>query len=117
MGWGQVLAVQGGALALLLSILGFLARAMVKGTIVSGRELADVRKDRDERVAAAELRAKEWRELYAGEHEAHNTTRAGYADEIRAALLASSEGAQVGVQLLREIRGRQIEAANHDPAA
>jgi hypothetical protein len=114
--WAQVLVMQGGAFTLLLSIVGALARVIIKGTLVPRSTVDDVRKDRDERVAAAERQAAEWRKLWESEHGAHDTTRAAYGDEIRAALLASSEGAQIGVELLREIRTRQIEASR-DPAA
>lgn len=107
--------VQLGAVGVLLAGVAVLLRMVVKGTLVPRSVVDDVRKDRDVRVAEAERQARDWKQLYETEHAAHNTTRQAYAEEIRAALLASSEGAQIGVALLSEIRARQIEA-DRDPA-
>ncbi|MFC7591016.1 hypothetical protein ACFQYP_64765 [Nonomuraea antimicrobica] len=61
-------------------------------------------------MAEAAADAEEWRQLYVAECEAHELTRRAHAEEIRAALLASTEGAQVAAALLEEIRTKQIGA-------
>ncbi|NUW45533.1 hypothetical protein [Nonomuraea rhodomycinica] len=66
--------------------------------------MEDLRSDRDARVAEANEDAEQWRALYVGECEAHDLTRRAHAEEIRAALLASTEGAQIAAALLKELR-------------
>lgn len=77
----------------------------------TAKQVEDLRADRDARVAEANEDADEWRRLWSDERQAHETTRQAYAEEIRAALLASTEGAQIAAALLTEIKAaRQIEA-------
>ncbi|MEV0584116.1 hypothetical protein [Nonomuraea sp. NPDC050310] len=81
------------------------------GRLVPRSHLEDVRADRDARIAEAQKDAEEWHALYVSECESHGVTRRAYAEEQRAALLASTEGAQIAGALLTEIRNRQIEAS------
>ncbi|MDH2424723.1 hypothetical protein [Sphaerisporangium sp. TRM90804] len=83
---------------------------VLKGVLVHRSVVEDVRADRDARVKEANDDADQWRRFWESEHAAHETTRQAYAEEIRAALLASTEGAQVAAALLQEIRTRQVEA-------
>ncbi|WP_068922209.1 hypothetical protein [Planobispora rosea] len=106
MEWAQIPIVQGGAVAVLLAALWLVLR----GQLVPRSTLEDVRADRDARIAEANADAEAWRQLYVSECEAHQTTRQAHAEEVRAALLASTEGAAVAAALLTEIRERQIEA-------
>jgi hypothetical protein len=106
--WAQIPIVQGGAVAVLLAALWLVLR----GQLVPRSTLEDVRADRDARVTEASEDAEAWRQLYVSECEAHRMTREAHAEEVRAALLASTEGAQVAAALLTEIRSRQIGAAS-----
>lgn len=106
MEWAQLPIVQLGALGVLLGVVWLI----ITGRVVPRSTLDDARTDRDARVAEANEDAEEWRSLYVSETQAHETTRRAHAEEIRAALLASTEGAQVAAVLLREIREKQIEA-------
>ncbi len=54
--------------------------------------------------------ADQWRKLYESERTAHELTRKGHAEEIRATLHAATEGSQTAMALLEEIRKRQSEA-------
>jgi uncharacterized protein (DUF2384 family) len=120
--WAQIPVVQLGALGVLLAVLWLVFKGhLVPSTLVPRTTLEDVRADRDARVAQANADrdarvaeanadATDWRDLYVRECEAHETTRKAHAEEIRAALLASTEGAQIAAALLAEIRSRQIEA-------
>lgn len=115
MEWTQIPVSQLGAFGVLLGVLWFVGWLVFKGhlvpaTLVPRSTLDDVRADRDARVREANEDADEWRQLYIRECEAHELTRKAHAEEIRAALLASTEGAQVAAALLAEIRSRQIEA-------
>lgn len=126
MEWAQLPVVQLGAFGVVLGLVWGIGWLIFKGrlvptTLVTRATLDDVRADRDARIAQAiaerDARVKEadkdaeqWRDLYVGECRAHETTRQAYAEEIRAALLASTEGAQVAAALLTEIRSRQIGA-------
>jgi hypothetical protein len=111
--WAQIPVVQLGALGVLLAVLWLVFRGhLVPSTLVPRSTLDDVRADRDARLAEANTDADEWRQLYVRECEAHETTRQAHAEEVRAALLASTEGAQVAAALLAEIRSRQIEAGS-----
>ena len=112
MEWAQIPVVQLGALGVLLAVLWLVFRGhLVPATLVPRSTLDDVRADRDARLAEANADAGEWRDLYMRECESHELTRKAHAEEIRAALLASTEGAQVAAALLAEIRSRQIEAS------
>lgn len=106
MEWAQLPIVQLGAVGVLLGVLWL----VFSGRLVPRSTLDDVRTDRDARVAEANDDATDWRDLYVRECEAHELTRKAHAEEIRAALLASTEGAQVAAALLGELRARQIEA-------
>ncbi|MER7500433.1 hypothetical protein AB0L05_27625 [Nonomuraea pusilla] len=108
MEWAQLPVVQLGALGVLLGVLWMI----FSGRLVPRSTVEDVRADRDARVAEAAQDAEEWRALYAGEREAHELTRRAHAEEIRAALTASAEGAQMAAALLREVRVKQIEAGS-----
>jgi hypothetical protein len=113
--WTQIPVVQLGAFGVLLGVLWAVGWMVFKGhlvpsTLVTRATLDDVRADRDARLAEAQKDADEWRALYVRECEAHELTRRAHAEEIRAALLASTEGAQVAAALLAEIRSRQIGA-------
>jgi hypothetical protein len=109
--WAQIPVVQLGAIGVLLAVLWLVFRGnLVPATLVPRSTLDDVRADRDARVAEANHDAAEWRELYVSECASHDLTRKAHAEEIRAALLASTEGAQVAAALLAEMRSRQIEA-------
>lgn len=117
MEWALLNSLPGqlGALGAVLAFVGILLRLVFTGrlvpsTLVPRTTLDDVRADRDARLAEANADAEQWRDLYIGECRAHETTRQAYAEEIRAALLASTEGAQIAAALLTEIRKRQIEA-------
>lgn len=111
MEWTQIPVVQLGALGVLLAVLWLVFRGhLVPATLVPRSTLDDVRADRDARVAEANNDTAGWRQLYVSECAAHELTRKAHAEEIRAALLASTEGAQVAAALLAEIRSRQIEA-------
>ncbi|GAA0853532.1 hypothetical protein GCM10009525_83420 [Streptosporangium amethystogenes subsp. fukuiense] len=126
MEWAQIPVMQLGAFGVLLGVLWFVGWLVFKGhlvpnTLVPRSTLDDLRADRDQRikeieadrdarVAEANEDAGEWRTLYVGECEAHNLTRKAHSEEVRAALLASTEGAQVAAALLAEIKARQIEA-------
>lgn len=115
MEWTQIPVVQLGAFGVLLGVLWLVGHMVFKGhlvpsTLVTRATLDDVRADRDARVAEAQKDADEWQALYVRECEAHELTRRAHAEEIRAALLASTEGAQVAAALLAEIRSRQIGA-------
>lgn len=111
MEWAQIPVVQLGALGVLLAVLWLVFRGhLVPATLVPRSTLDDVRADRDARVQEAAEDADEWRQLYIRECEAHELTRKAHAEEVRAALLASTEGAQVAAALLDEIRSRQIGA-------
>lgn len=128
MEWTQLPVVQFGAFGVLLGILWLGGWLIFKGhlvpkDLVPRSTLDDVRTDRDERIAQAvadrDARVKEaaedaeeWRQLYVSECSAHELTRQAHAEEVRAALLASTEGAQVAAALLKEIRSRQIEAGS-----
>ncbi|HEY9372077.1 hypothetical protein [Streptomyces sp.] len=124
MEWAQIPVVQLGALGVLLMVLWLVFRGnLAPSTLVPRSTLDDVRADRDariaqviadrdERVKEANEDAAEWRQLYVRECEAHDLTRRAHAEEIRAALLASTEGAQVAAALLAEMRSRQIEAGS-----
>lgn len=113
MEWTQLPIVQLGALGVLLAVLWMVFRGLlVPSSLVPRSTLDDVRSDRDVRLAEANTDADEWRQLYIRECEAHELTRKAHAEEIRAALLASTEGAQVAAALLAEIRSRQIEAGS-----
>ncbi|MGI5274903.1 hypothetical protein ACQEUU_37620 [Nonomuraea sp. CA-218870] len=112
MEWTQIPVVQLGALGVLLAVLWLVFRGhLVPATLVPRSTLEDVRADRDARLAEANADAAEWRDLYRRECEAHELTRKAHAEEVRAALLASTEGAQVAAALLAEIRSRQIGAS------
>lgn len=128
MEWAQIPVMQLGAFGVLLGVLWLVGWLVFKGhlapsTLVPRSTLDDIRADRDERIAqvaadrdervreAAEDTA-EWRTLYIRECEAHDLTRRAHAEEIRAALLASTEGAQVAAVLLAEMRSRQIGAGS-----
>ncbi|MFF4617347.1 hypothetical protein [Nonomuraea jabiensis] len=106
MEWAQLPIVQPGALGVLLGVVWLI----ITGRVVPRSTLDDARADRDARVAEADQDATDWRALYVSECEAHELTRRAHAEEIRAALLASTEGAQVAAALLKEIRAKQIEA-------
>jgi hypothetical protein len=113
--WAQIPVMQLGAFGVLLGVLWGVGWLVFKGhlvpaTLVPRSTLDDVRADRDARLAEAAEDAAEWRELYVGECASHDLTRKAHAEEIRAALLASTEGAQIAAALLREMRSRQIEA-------
>lgn len=111
MEWAQLPVVQLGALGVLLGVLWLVfSGRLIPTPLVSRSTLDDVRADRDVRLAEANADAAEWRKLYVSECEAHDLTRRAHAEEIRAALLASTEGAQIAAALLKEIRSRQIEA-------
>jgi len=112
--WAQIPIVQGGAVVLLAACVWL----VVKGLLVPRSVLEDARKDaearaaqaekdRDARVAEAEKDCEQWRALFEQERQSHNLTRRAHAEEVRAALLASTEGAQVAAALLDEIRARQ----------
>ncbi|WP_068925052.1 hypothetical protein [Planobispora rosea] len=106
MEWAQIPVIQLGAVGVLLAVLWL----VFTGRLVPRSTLEDVRADRDARVAEAAADADAWRQLYASECEAHQMTRQAHAEEVRAALLASTEGAAVAAALLTEIRSRQIGA-------
>lgn len=106
MDWVQLPISQLGAIGVLFGVLWL----VFTGRLVPRSTLDDARADRDARVAEANQDAEEWRRLYVSECEAHELTRRAHAEEMRAALLASTEGAQVAAVLLREIREKQIEA-------
>jgi hypothetical protein len=106
--WAQIPVVQLGAVGVLFAVLWL----VFSGRLVPRATLEDVRADRDARVAEASQDATDWRQLYVRECEAHELTRRAHAEEIRAALLASTEGAQIAAALLAEIRSRQIEAGS-----
>jgi hypothetical protein len=109
--WAQLPVVQLGALAVLLGVLWMVFNGLlVPNKLVPRSTLDDVRADRDARVAEANEDAEQWRALYVAECEAHDLTRRAHAEEIRAALLASTEGAQIAAALLKELRVKQIEA-------
>lgn len=93
-----------------LSMIVSTAGAVIKGLLVPRSHIVDIRKDRDDRVSEAERDADAWRQLFEAERSAHETTRRAYAEEIGAALAASTEGAQVAAALLTAIQQRQIEA-------
>jgi len=98
--WVQLPISQLGAIGVLFGVLWL----VFTGRLVPRSTLDDAR------VAEANQDAEEWRRLYVSECEAHELTRRAHAEEMRAALLASTEGAQVAAVLLREIREKQIEA-------
>ncbi|MER7213229.1 MULTISPECIES: hypothetical protein [Streptosporangium] len=113
--------VQGSLVTLALAVIVSGFWMVFKGHLVPRSHVEDVRadrdariaqaeKDRDERVAEAEKDAEQWRSLFEQERSAHEATRQAYAEETRAVLLASTEGAQIAAALLTEIRTRQIEA-------
>lgn len=106
MEWAQLPIVQLGALGVLLGVVWLI----ITGRVVPRSTLDDARADRDARVAEAAEDAEQWRALFVSECEAHELTRRAHAEEIRAALLASMEGAQVAAALLKEVRAKQIEA-------
>ena len=106
MEWAQLPIVQLGALGVLLGVVWM----VIMGKLVPRSALDDARADRDARVAEANEDSDQWRQLYVSECESHEMTRRAHAEEIRAALLASTEGAQIAAALLGEIRSRQIEA-------
>ncbi|GIH91928.1 hypothetical protein ACFFMN_34025 [Planobispora siamensis] len=106
MEWAQIPVIQLGAVGVLFAVLWL----VFTGRLVPRSTLDDVRADRDARIAEAAADADAWRELYVGEREAHQTTRQAHAEEVRAALVASTEGAAVAAALLTEIRSRQIGA-------
>jgi hypothetical protein len=124
--WAQIPVMQLGAFGVLLGVLWLGGWMVFKGhlvpnTLVPRSTLDDLRADRDQRikevvadrdarVTEAAEDASEWRELYVGECASHDLTRKAHAEEIRAALLASTEGAQIAAALLAEMRSRQIEA-------
>ncbi|MEV4287341.1 hypothetical protein AB0K40_17695 [Nonomuraea bangladeshensis] len=113
MEWAQLPIVQLGALGVLLGVLWMVFRGhLVPHSLVPRTTLDDVRADRDARIAEANQDAEDWRQLYISECEAHELTRRAHAEENRAVLLASAEGAQVAAALLREIRAKQIEAGS-----
>lgn len=124
MEWAQIPVVQLGAIGVLLAVLWLVFRGnLAPSTLVPRSTLDDVRADRDARIAQVtadrDARVKEanddtaeWRQLYVRECDAHELTRKAHAEEVRAALLASTEGAQVAAVLLAEIRSRQIEAGS-----
>jgi len=112
---------QGSLVVIALGVIVSVFTMVYKGLLVPRSHVQDLRedrdariaqaeKDRDERVADAEKDAETWRRLFEAEREAHETTRRAYAEEIGAALAASTEGAQVAAALLTEIRARQLEA-------
>ncbi|MGV9535020.1 hypothetical protein ACWEU6_21870 [Streptosporangium sandarakinum] len=113
MEWAQLPVVQLGALGVLFAVLWLVfSGRLVPNGLVPRSTLEDVRSDRDARVAEANDDAEQWRQLYVSECQAHEMTRKGHAEEVRAALLASTEGAQVAAALLTEIRARQIGAVS-----
>ncbi len=114
MEWIQTPIAQLGALGGFLSVLWLVGWLVFRGhlvpkTLVPRSTLDDVRADRDERVAEANADADEWRRLWEIERDAHELTRRARDEEIRAALAAATEGAQVAARLLRELKSRQIE--------
>ncbi|ETK36112.1 hypothetical protein [Microbispora sp. ATCC PTA-5024] len=102
--------VQGSLVTIVLAMIFTMAGAVFKGYLIPQKrheeQLADLRADRDARVAEANADAEEWRRLWTLEHEAHDLTRRAYAEEIRAVLLASTEGTQIGVALLKELKAK-----------
>ncbi|MEV4173972.1 hypothetical protein [Nonomuraea sp. NPDC049709] len=111
MEWAQLPIVNLGAFGVLLGVLWMVFNGhLVPSKLVPRSTLDDVRADRDARVAEANEDAEQWRALYVSECQAHELTRRAHAEETRAALLASTEGAQVAAVLLKEIREKQIEA-------
>lgn len=113
--------VQGSLVTIALAAIFATAGAVIKGYLVPqkkvdelrqdhAKQIEDLRADRDARVNEANADADEWLRLWKEERQAHETTRQAYAEEIRSALLASTEGAQVAAALLTEIKGRQSEA-------
>lgn len=106
MEWAQIPIVQLGAVGVLLAVLWL----VFTGRLVPRSTVDDVRADRDARLAEADGDAEQWRSLFEQERAAHEMTRQAHAEEIRAALLASTEGAQIAAALLTEIKARQIEA-------
>lgn len=117
MEWAQIPIVQLGAVGVLLAVLWlvFTGRLVPRTVLEDARKDAEARaaqaeKDRDERVTEAEKDCEQWRVLFDQERQAHETTRQAHAEETRAALLASTEGAQIAAALLTEIKQRQIEA-------
>ncbi|MEV0830908.1 MULTISPECIES: hypothetical protein [Streptosporangiaceae] len=114
MEWAQIPIVQLGAVGVLLAVLWlvFTGRLIPRSTLEDARKDAEARatqaeKDRDARVAEAEKDCGQWHDLFERERQSHDITRQAHAEEIRAALLASTEGAQVAAALLTEIRARQ----------
>lgn len=111
MEWAQLPIVNFGAFGVLLGVLWMVFNGhLVPNKLVPRSTLDDVRADRDARIAEANEDAADWRDLYVRECQAHELTRKAHAEEIRAALLASMEGAQVTATMLKEVRAKQIEA-------
>lgn len=115
MEWAQLPMTQLGFLGAFLGVLWLVGWLIAKGhlvpsSLVPRSTLDDVRADRDARVKEANDDADDWRSLYVSECEAHELTRRAHAEETRAALLASMEGAQVAASMLKEVRAKQIEA-------
>lgn len=106
MDFAQLPIVQGGAVAVLLAVVWLI----YTGRLVPRSTLDDVRTDRDARVREANEDADAWRRLWESEHEAHDLTRRAYAEEMRAVLLASTEGTQIGVTLLKEIKAAAAQS-------
>lgn len=106
MDFAQLPIVQGGAVVVLLAVMWLI----YTGRLVPRSTLDDVRTDRDARVAEANADAEEWRRLWQLEHEAHDLTRRAYAEEMRAVLVASTEGTQIGVTLLKEIKAAAAQS-------
>ncbi len=122
MEWLTTPVLQLGAVGVLLAVSATVLRMVFTGTLVPKslvtREdavamIAQAEKDRDERVAEACADAEKWQRLFEQERAAHETTRQAHAEDIRSALLASTEGAQMAAALLTELKQRQIEG-RHD---
>lgn len=90
------------------NILGLLANAGLAGLVLllflRGWIVAKPAVDRMTRDADR------WRRLYETERTAHETTRKAHAEETRAYLVASAEGAQVAAAVLTAIKDLQGEA-------
>jgi len=108
--FAQLPIVQGGAVVVLLAVVWLI----YTGRLVPRSTLDDVRADRDARVKEANDDAEAWRRLWESEHEAHDLTRRAYTEEMRAVLLASTEGTQIGVTLLKEIKAAGQQGERHD---
>ena len=101
------LLLQGlGPLTIVGVVLVFLLRLLAIGQLRTGREIEELRQDRDERVKAAEDIAQTWKEAYFSEQQARRMDA-----EVRDGVL---EMGKLTVELIDDIRKQNASLSDKD---